>query len=124
MKRELTDEELQASSIIRRSLTQNHVGKANAITAQKIIDGMSYYYHIDLSSAAIRKIINWLRNSDNCIALCSTTTGGYYVAATAQELEECCNRLHDRWVNQYETERSLRRQLDRLRNITQTALNL
>lgn len=120
----LTDDEIHAALIIRNCLVQHHVGKDHAVSTPHIINGMRNNSGIKLSAVLVRKIINWLRNSDQCIALCSTTAGGYYIAATDKELEECCDALHDRWVSQYETERSLRRQLERIRNAKQQALNI
>lgn len=124
---DLNDNEKALAITIGNCLSGSHVGKQHAVKAKAIIAGMQRYadpYGIRLTDAHIRRMIQWLRVTGTCEALCSSTSGGYYVAATLEEFRECCDALRDRLHNQYLTEKALRAQLEARINAGQQKLCL
>lgn len=124
-KETLNDSEIRIARIIGRCLSSAHKGKSKAVTSAKIIRGMEVYAQdrgIRLSDSVIRKMINWLRLNNECPGLCSSPSGGYYVADSISELKECCDKLRDRIISQCATERALRRQLIKWQNENQQTL--
>lgn len=70
---------------------KNKLGANLAITGSKICSAMrNAGWAID--APRLRKIINYIRTYDLIPGLVSTSKG-YYVATTTQELDECINSL-------------------------------
>lgn len=59
-----------------------------------------------LSERQVRKAVSELR--DDGIAICATPETGYYIAATAEEIEGCCQFLRSRAMHSLHLESRLR----------------
>lgn len=77
-----------------------HIGKANGIT------GESLARELDLPQRTLRQIISLLR--DDGVAVCGRPESGYYIAATAEELEATCRFLRARAMHSLVLESRLR----------------
>lgn len=65
-----------------------HIGKGNGISVKVLAQQLS------VQERHIRTLVSDLRNEGN--AICGTPKHGYYIAATAEELEQTCSFLHNR----------------------------
>tara|TARA_B100000902_G_scaffold61383_1_gene68416 strand:+ start:1038 stop:1409 length:372 start_codon:yes stop_codon:yes gene_type:complete len=92
---ELTDEELKLVDSIIKGL-EARVGKENAVTNKEIQKAM------DLSSARVHKIIQYIRQNNLIYGICSSGNG-YYIAKNLQELDECLISLKQRIYTQMKT---------------------
>lgn len=99
---ELTDDELAIVDPIVRGLGAR-VGKVNAVTNKEIQEKMN------LTSARVHKIINYIRINNLVFGLCSSGCG-YYVAENNQELEDCMISLKQRIYSQMKTLHALESQ--------------
>lgn len=70
------------------------LGAKLAITGNKICNAMRGAGYV-LDAPRLRKIVNHIRTYDLIPGLVSTSKG-YFVASTAQELDECINSLQGR----------------------------
>lgn len=70
------------------------LGARLAITGNKICNAMRGAGYV-LDAPRLRKIVNHIRTYDLIPGLVSTSKG-YFVASTAQELDECINSLQGR----------------------------
>lgn len=84
------------------------VGKRNAITNGAIIKSYEKM-NIKVSSARVRKIINYIR-INNLVSRVCATSDGYYVAANDDELNEYLQSLQERIQAQQFVYDSLRNQ--------------
>jgi hypothetical protein len=83
-------------------------GKEKSIAGSTIIEKMrAQGYKLD--GPRLRKIINHIRANDMIAGLVSTSKG-YYVASTAQEIDDYINSLHGRVEAIKEVIRALSRQ--------------
>lgn len=73
---------------------RNKLGAKLAITGSKICKAMRDAGYV-LDAPRLRKIVNHIRTYDLIPGLVSTSKG-YFVASTAQELDECINSLQGR----------------------------
>ena len=99
---ELTDDELAIVDPIVRGLGAR-VGKVNAVTNKEIQEKMN------LTSARVHKIINYIRINNLVFGLCSSGCG-YYVAENNKELEDCMISLKQRIYSQMKTLHALESQ--------------
>lgn len=83
-------------------------GKENSIASSAIIRKMRERGY-KLDGPRLRKIINHIRSNDLIAGLVSTSKG-YYVASTAQEIEDYIYSLHGRVEAIQEVIRALSRQ--------------
>jgi len=70
------------------TLLSHHIGKGNGIGVKQIAQQLS------IKERQVRTLVSNLRDDGN--AICGTPKHGYYVAATAAELDETCTFLHNR----------------------------
>jgi hypothetical protein len=99
---ELTADELNLITTVITGLVAKK-GKANAVTSIKICEAMK------IKAPRLRKMISYIRVNDLIFGLCSSSTG-YYVAETLEELDECCVSLKQRIAAQVKVLNSLERQ--------------
>lgn len=79
----ITSEEKQISAFIGKAIRQYYVGKKNAVSSTRIIQGYQKSKGVKLSSRRIRKMVNYLRSQGVPIA---ASGDGYYYPATSDEL--------------------------------------
>lgn len=79
----------------------SHVGGARGITAKSLAT------QLHCNERWIRSLMTQLREEG--IAICGTPHGGYFVAATADELEETCSFLRRRALHSLQLESRLRK---------------
>lgn len=84
------------------------LGKENSIASSTIIRKMREKGY-KLDGPRLRKIINHIRSNDLIAGLVSTSKG-YYIASTAQEIEDYIDSLHGRVEAIQEVIRALSRQ--------------
>lgn len=70
------------------STLAHHIGKGNGINVKRLADMLSS------SPRHVRKLVSELRGTGH--AVCGTPTDGYYIAATADELQHTCAFLRRR----------------------------
>ena len=99
---ELTDEEKEIVPVIVKGLLKRK-GKENAVTNKTIQE------KLNLSSARVHIIINYIRINDLIFGLCSSANG-YYMAKDLKELEECMISLKQRVYSQMKTLHALEKQ--------------
>jgi hypothetical protein len=78
-----------------------HVGAAQGITAAKLAAMLAIY------PRQLRILITELRNEG--MAICGHPSTGYFIAATAEELQDTCAFLRSRALNSLYLESRLRR---------------
>lgn len=83
------------------ALLSRHIGKGNGIGVRELANVM------DIEERQARKLISLLRQEGH--AICGTPQDGYYIAATAQELEETCEFLRHRAMHSLNMESKLRK---------------
>jgi hypothetical protein len=92
-----------------------HVGKDKAITASALVrEIVGETLHCDAAAERLlRSVVSELRGDG--IAICANPAHGYFIAQTAEELEECCGFLRQRALHSLRLE-------SRLRNISMADL--
>lgn len=83
------------------SVLQKHIGKSRGITVKMLADTLK------IPPRAVRYLVTELR--DDGVAVCGHPRTGYYIAATAEELEETCQFLHTRAMHSLHLEAQLRK---------------
>lgn len=71
------------------------VGKENAVTNPKMIEGINRVYGVKLSEPQVRKIIAYIRENDLLPGLVATQKG-YYVSNDPEEIKEYIESLKAR----------------------------
>ena len=99
---ELTEDELNIVPLIIKGITQRK-GKDYAVSGKKICEKMN------LESARLRKIINYIRVTGLIYGLCSCNKG-YFMASTLTELEDCIISLRQRVASQVKVLNALENQ--------------
>jgi|TARA_Y100000310_G_scaffold333427_1_gene410973 predicted transcriptional regulator len=99
---ELTEDELNIVPLIIKGITQRK-GKDYAVSGKKICEKMN------LESARLRKIINYIRVNGLIYGLCSCNKG-YFMASTLTELEDCIISLRQRVASQVKVLNALENQ--------------
>ena len=99
---ELTEDELNIVPLIIKGIAQRK-GKDYAVSGKKICEKMN------LESARLRKIINYIRVNGLIYGLCSCNKG-YFMASTLTELEECIISLRQRVASQVKVLNALENQ--------------
>ena len=99
---ELTDEELKLVEPIIKGL-EVRIGKETAVTNKEIQKAMN------LSSARVHKIIQYIRINNLLNGICSSGNG-YFIAKDIEELDECLISLRQRIYTQMKTLHCLERQ--------------
>lgn len=92
--KELTAEEISIAKDMASRLSRT-IGKNNAVTSTKIISHYKDKQGIKISGARVRKIINFIRVNKLVKNLISTSDG-YYVAQTKEEVEKYVLSLNQR----------------------------
>ena len=92
---ELTEDELKLVDPIVKGLGARK-GKENAVTNKEIRQAL------DLTSARVHKIINYIRVNNLLYGVCSSGCG-YYIAKDHNELDECLISLKQRIYSQMKT---------------------
>lgn len=83
------------------SLLAHHIGKGNGIGVKQLAQ------QLGIVERRARKIISDLRQEGH--AVCGTPADGYYIAATADELERTCAFLHRRALHSLTLEARLKK---------------
>ena len=85
-------------------ILERHIGRENGVTAAWLAGALG----LPLSSGTrlVRELVTELRMGG--IAICGHPASGYFVAATAQELEETCQFLRSRAMHSLVLEAKLR----------------
>lgn len=83
------------------SALTNHIGKGRGIAAAHIAG------RLDIPPRNVRALVTELR--EDGIAICGTPRDGYYIAETAEELEETCQFLRQRALHSLTLESRLRK---------------
>lgn len=83
------------------TVLSRHIGKGNGIGVRRLATDLN----VDERQA--RKLVSDLRESGH--AVCGTPKHGYYIAATAAELDETCIFLRDRAMHSLWLESRLRK---------------
>lgn len=83
------------------SVLTRHIGKGNGIRVNRLAQ------ILETHERQVRTLISDLRDEGH--AICGTPAHGYYIAATAEELEETCAFLHERALHSLKLESRLRK---------------
>jgi len=83
------------------TVLQFHIGRGYGISVKQLAQ------QTGLPPRTLRTRISELR--DDGVAICGTPRDGYYVAKTAEELEDTCTFLHNRALHSLGLEAKLRR---------------
>lgn len=78
-----------------------HIGREKGITARRLCA------RLDVTERQVRSLISEARESGH--AICGHPRDGYYIAATAEELEETCQFLRNRAMHSLTLESRLRK---------------
>jgi len=89
-----------ATARVLNALASAHVGRRNGIHADRLAAQLELY------PRELRKLISELRTEGTAIV--ATPETGYYVAETAEELDECCQFLRRRAMHSLALESKLR----------------
>lgn len=96
---------------------KNRVGKENAVSATEISEGVNAHLPVGvnykLTGVRLRKIIGVIRYTGKLVGLCSSSKG-YYIARTREELEDCIESLSQRISQQERIRDCLQWQLDNI----------
>ncbi|MDT8428516.1 MAG: hypothetical protein RQ757_07090 [Pseudomonadales bacterium] len=82
------------------SVLCSHTGRDRGVGARTLA------MHLDINERQLRLAISALR--EDGIAVCGTPSTGYYIAQTAEELDECCAFLRSRAMHSLVIESRLR----------------
>lgn len=83
------------------TILSRHIGKGHGISMREL------ERQTDMLARCIRSHISTLREDGH--AICGTPTDGYYIAATAEELNATCEFLHNRAMHSLALESKLRK---------------
>ena len=79
---------------------QRHIGAASGISAEALS------HLLDVPERRVRHLVSDLRTEG--YAICAHPSSGYFIAATAEELEDCCAFLRSRALHSLMLESKLR----------------
>lgn len=79
----------------------HHIGKGNGIGVKQLA------FALGATPRHVRKLVSELRESAH--AVCGTPTDGYYIAATAEELQHTCDFLRSRAMHSLTLESRLKK---------------
>lgn len=79
----------------------SHIGRGRGITARHLAA------RLDIPERQVRHLVAEAR--EDGAAICGTPRDGYYIAATAEELEETCRFLRNRAMHSLTLESRLRK---------------
>lgn len=91
----------EAMAALVQLLSTRHTGRANGITAERLA------MRLCLHERFLRSLISEAREAGYAIS--ATPDTGYYIARTAEELEESCEFLRSRAMHSLRMEAQLRR---------------
>ena len=83
------------------TVLSHHIGKGNGISVMKL------HLQTQILPRTIRLLISELREDGH--AICGTPKDGYYIAATAEELEETCRFIRRRSMHGLRMESQMRK---------------
>lgn len=89
----------QSSALL--NLLSRHIGKGNGIGVKQLAQ------QLDTPERTVRKLVSELRDEGH--AVCGTPADGYYIAATADELQHTCDFLRSRAMHSLTLESRLRK---------------
>ena len=104
---ELSREEIEISKVIIRGL-ERRIGKENAVSSNEMMKGLARM-GIDIAGSRVRKIINYIRNT-NAIPGLAANSNGYYCVKNIEELDEYIKSLQERIDAQIYVLESLKKQ--------------
>ena len=104
---ELSREEIEISKVIIRGL-ERRIGKENAVSSNEMMKGLARM-GIDIAGSRVRKIINYIRNT-NAIPGLAANSNGYYCVKNIEELDEYIKSLQERIDAQLYVLESLKKQ--------------
>lgn len=91
---ELTNEErFVVQTIVKRF--EHLKGKQHIVTGEQIRNGINKNLNLNFDTIRIRKMIQFIRTNDLIVGLVATSKG-YYVANTAEEIEDWIESLKSR----------------------------
>lgn len=93
------------------AVLSRHVGRANGVTMHNLALYVTRE-HLDegereITERNVRKVISRLREDGH--AICAHPRTGYFIAETAEELDECCAFLRSRAMTSLTLESKLRK---------------
>ena len=109
----LTEYEQEILPIIVKSL-ERHVGSEGAITNGEMSEGLEKHGYREISSARIRKIINYIR-INSLIDCLMATNSGYFITQSITEMQEYIDSLDGRIDAIKEVRDAMIEQLKRLK---------
>ncbi|MBI2801275.1 MAG: hypothetical protein HYX63_13520 [Gammaproteobacteria bacterium] len=80
---------------------QRHIGAAHGVSAEALA------HVVDAPERKVRQLVSQLREEG--YAVCAHPANGYFIAATAEELEGCCAFLRSRALHSLMLESKLRK---------------
>lgn len=80
---------------------QRHIGASAGITAEALS------HVLDVPERRVRQLVSDLREEG--LAICAHPSSGYFIAETAEELEDCCAFLRSRALHSLMLESKLRK---------------
>lgn len=83
------------------TVLSRHIGKGHGIGVEALA------LQVGAPTRQVRKLVTELRQDG--VAVCGTPTHGYYIAGTAEELEETCQFLRRRALHSLTLESRLRK---------------
>ena len=92
----------RAKALLLQVLATHHTGAARGVGAALLAA------RLHISERMLRVLISEAR--DEGIAIAATPATGYYIAETAEELQQCCAFLRSRAMHSLHIEAQLRRQ--------------
>jgi len=84
-----------------------HVGQANGVRVDRLVAEISGRESSERYERRLRKLVSELREEG--VAICAYPGDGYYIASTAEELEQCCAFLRSRAMHSLVIESRLRK---------------
>ena len=88
-------------ALLVQHLSTRHAGRRNGIRAEDLAA------RLGVTERTLRELVSAAR--ENGVAIVGTPETGYYVAQTADELEECCKFLRSRAMHSLAMEARLRK---------------
>jgi len=113
----LSSSELKVSEILVDAFKGMEKGKENAKTSSKIREALKTKMDIILEDVRLRRIINYIRQNDLVLGLC-TTSSGYFMAANAKEFHDTLTSLNERIKSQTYTLQHMILQYNKMYNYT------
>lgn len=92
---------MQANKTKLQTVLTKHIGRGNGINVQALAG------QLGILARQVRVLVTELRQDG--VAVCGTPRHGYYIAGTAEELEETCQFLRRRALHSLTLESRLRR---------------